>query len=89
MTDSKSPTKPVESFRKRGVSVSVFANEGKDKSRPMYKAVVQRTYKKDGEFKTTGSLSRDDIPVAQMLLSRAWEFVLEREEADWKEASDE
>ena len=89
MADSKDTTKPVETFRKRGVSVSVFANEGKDKSRPLYKVALQRTYKKDGEFRTTGSLSREDIPVARHLLEQAWESVMEREEADWKESNEE
>lgn len=90
MADSKeTTTKPVETFRKRGVSVSVFANEVKDKSRPMYKVALQRTYKKDGDFKTTGSLSRDDIPVARLLLDKAWQFIMKREEDDWKESDEE
>lgn len=88
MAEAKeSTTKPVESFRKRGVSVSVFANEVKDKSRPMYKVSLQRTYKSGDAFKTTGSLSRDDLPIASMLLERAWQAILDREEADWKDSS--
>ncbi len=50
MADSKQGTKPIKVFRKRGVSVSVFANTVKDKSFPMYKVAIQRTYKKDDEF---------------------------------------
>ena len=48
---------------------------------PFLKVSLQRVYKDktSGEFKTTGSLSTADIPVARHLLEQAWAFMLETE----------
>ena len=73
--------KPVQVYRLRGISVSVFANQTQRDGREStyHKVSVQRTYKEGEEFKTTASLSRDDLPIASMLMQRAWEFILEAE----------
>ena len=89
MADSKEGTKPVETFRKRGVSVSIFANDVKDKSRPMYKVAMQRTYKDGDEFKHSTSFNRDDLPVVRLLLDKAYETIMELEEKDWRQSSKE
>lgn len=75
------PTKPAESFRRRGVSVSVFENAAKvgEHERTFYKAILQKRYRDGDEWKTTTSLGRDDLPIAAMLLTRAWEFILDAE----------
>jgi hypothetical protein len=72
-------TKPVKTLRLRGVSASVFENRAKsaDRDFAFHKVSLQRTYKDGDEFKTTASLGRDDLPVAALLLQRAWEFILE------------
>jgi hypothetical protein len=88
MDDSKN-TKPVEVFRMRGVSASVYANKVKDRSLPLYKVSIKRTYKKDGEFKSVTSLGRDDLPIAALLLKKAWTRVLELEDEHWKDAEEE
>jgi hypothetical protein len=88
MEDSKN-TKPVDVIRKRGVSASIFANKVKDRSAPLYKVSLKRTYKKDGEFKSVTALGRDDLPVAAMLLTQAWERILELEDEHWNEADEE
>ena len=76
-------TKPVKSFRLRGVSVAVFENHTQTEGRDVtfHKVSVQKTYKEGEDFKTTTSLGRDDLPVVRMLLGRAWEFILEKEAA--------
>ena len=80
--ESKS-NRPVERFRSRGVTASVFRNASKDKDRPpFYKVSLQRTYKDGDEFKTTASLGRDDLPIAALLLQNAWEFIVEAESPD-------
>ena len=73
--------KPVKVFRSRGVSASVFANHAKSDGRNItfHKVSLQRTYKDGDEWKTTTSFSRDDLPIARLLLDRAWEFILEAE----------
>jgi len=75
-------------FRVRGVSASIFANPAKtDDGRDMvfHKVRVQRSYRDGQEWKQTESLGRDDLPVATMLLQRAWEFILDTEAAKGKE----
>ena len=83
MTTKTEKTKPVKSFRLRGVSVAVFENHTQSEGRDVtfHKVSVQKTYKEGEEFKTTTSFGRDDLPVVQMLLGRAWEWILETEAA--------
>ena len=82
-------TRPSKVFRLRGLSASVFENRAKAKGRDttFFKVSLQRTYKDGDEFKTTSSLSRDDLPIAQLLLKKAWAFILESEEKSRRIAS--
>jgi len=73
-------TKPVKIFRHRGISASVFANSRTDGGK-FHKVNLQRAYKKDDRFEHNASFGRDEIPIARMLLQKAWEFVLEQEAA--------
>lgn len=86
--DAASATKPVMTFRLRSVSVSVFANHAKtDDGRDMtfHKVRVQRSYRDGEQWKQTESLGRDDLPVANLLLQRAWEFILDAEASRGKD----
>ena len=90
MESSTATSKPVKVFRLLGVSASVFANRPfKGSNVPFYKVSLQRTYKDGDEFKTTTSFSRDDLPIANLLIQKAWEFILESEMKGRKAASDE
>lgn len=94
MTNGKMATnsnKPVHVFRLRGVTASVFANNAKHEGRDIvfHKVSLQRTYRDEDEFKTTSSLNRDDMPVAQLLLQRAWEYILDAEAPRGKADEDE
>jgi hypothetical protein len=67
--ETVSATKPVMTFRLRGVSVSIFANHAKnDEGRDItfHKVRVQRSYKAGEEWKQTESLGRDDLPIARL-----------------------
>jgi hypothetical protein len=80
--------KPVQAFRMRGISASVFANEvttddGRELTR--YDVSVQRRYRDGDEFKTTTSFRRDDLPILQLLARRAWEFIVDEEAAPGKD----
>ncbi len=79
LSPEKTANKPVKVFRNRGLSASVFPHRAmvKDRSVTFHNVTLQRTYKVGEEFKTTSSLDRDDVPVAILLLQRAWEFILE------------
>jgi len=79
--------KPVQVFRTRGVKISVFENQAGDNV--FHKTTIQRIYREGDEWKTTTSLSRDDLPVARHLLQKAWEFILEKETAKNKSESEQ
>ena len=83
--------KPVKVFRSRGISASIFANNAKSEGRDItfHKISVQRNYKDGDEWKTTTSFGRDDLPVAQLLMQRAWEFILDTEASRGKEEAAE
>lgn len=81
--------KPAQQYRLRGLAVSIFANTAKDRDVPFYKVAMQKTYKDGKEFRTTTGLGRDDLPVAGLLLKKAWVWILEREAKDRKVAVDE
>ena len=78
-TTSIPGSRPVRTFRLRGVKVAVFEN--KSEQGAFYKTSLQKIYREGEEWKTTTSLGRDDLPVARLLLQRAWEFILETEAA--------
>ena len=81
MANATTPTKPVETFRRRGISASVFLNTVKkdDRTLTFHKVQLQKTFKDGKEFRSTNSFGREDLPIAALLLQRAWEFVLEAE----------
>ena len=87
---AQSTTKPVKVFRSRGISASIFANPAKSDGRDItfHKVSLQRTYKDGDEWKTTTSFSRDDLPIARLLLDRAWEFILEAEASHGSDTSE-
>jgi hypothetical protein len=75
-------------FRLRGVSAAIFPNFAKtDDGREItfHKVRLQRSYRDGEEWKQTESLGRDDLPVATLLLQRAWEFILDTEAKRGKE----
>ncbi|MFN0196152.1 MAG: hypothetical protein ACKVT0_05370 [Planctomycetaceae bacterium] len=71
--------KPIETFRLKGISASVFANKSEDGKTTFHKVSLLKSYRQDDEWKQTQSLSRDDLPIAALLLKKAWEHVLEVE----------
>ena len=66
-----------KSSRANGVAASVFKNAAKTKDgeTTFYKVALTRTYRDGDEFKSTNSLGRDDLPVAALLLQKAWFFI--------------
>ena len=89
--ESSTANKPAKVFRLRGLSASVFENRSKTNGRSVsyFKTSLQRTYKDGDEFKTTSSLSRDDLPIAELLLKRSWAYILEAEEKNRKDDAEE
>jgi hypothetical protein len=76
--------KPEKKFSTGCVQATVWKNTGKAKSgeEKEFKTITfSRSYKDDnGEWKTTNSLNISDIPKAMVVLSKAYEYLILREE---------
>ena len=88
---AQAPTKPVKTFRLRGVSVSIFENTAKAGAKELtfHKTSLQKSYREGDDWKTTQSLGRDDLPIAALLLNQAWQHILEIEATAGKDESEE
>ena len=72
--------KPVEKFKAGQVSAALWENEISVSGRQvtMLKATVQRRYKdKDGNWKSSQSFSRNEIPLAIYCLKKAFEHIID------------
>jgi len=88
MENSQSTNKPLKVFRARGITASVFAYTSKDDV-CFHKVCLHRTYRVGKEWRTTDTFARDEAPVAMHLMLEAWQFILDTEEAEKKNASKE
>ncbi len=88
MNNSSQPsTKPLATFRFRGVSASVFENRT-EKDVPFYKVQIVRTYKDGKVFKATPTFSRDELPLVMHVAQQAFDFVLCTERDNRTEQTD-
>ena len=75
--DQKS--KPIATFRHRKISAAVFQNESQ-KGGTYHSVSVQRSFKPEGgDWQTTNSFRRDELPVLLELGRQAYAFILEQE----------
>jgi hypothetical protein len=66
---------PIKKYRAGSVSCALWENEATvdGRSVPILKATVERRYKdKDGSWKSTGSFSRNEIPLVIFCLVQAF-----------------
>ena len=72
---------PLSKFEAAGVCVALWENSANinGEQRTLLKASVERRYKdpKDGSWKSSTSFSRNELPVLQHLLSRAYGAMLQ------------
>lgn len=72
---------PIHKFGAGSVSCAIWKNEATVNGRtmPMLKATVERRYTdKDGNWKSSGSFSRNEIPLAIHVLQQAFSAMLEQ-----------
>ncbi|MCP4608771.1 MAG: hypothetical protein GY845_08660 [Planctomycetes bacterium] len=72
--------KPVAKFQAGQVSAAIWENEISVNGRQLtvLKATVQRRYKdKDGDWKSSNSMSRNEIPLAIYTLQKCFEYMIE------------
>lgn len=75
-------TKPIATFRFKGVSASVFENHSEESPEKKFCRVqITRTYKAGDTFKTTNVFGRDELPIVAHVANEAWEYILSHEAA--------
>ena len=76
---------PVKKFSAGSVSSAIWENDAvvNGKRVGILKATVERRYKdKDGTWKSSGSFSRNEIPLAVYCLIRAFAAMVEEKDED-------
>ena len=71
---------PVDKYRAGQVAAAIWRNEiqANGRTATIYKATVERRYKAaDGTWKSSGSFSRNEIPLAVHCLQKAFERIIE------------
>ncbi len=75
--------KPVAKFRAGQVSAAIWENEitVNGKKAVMLKASIERRFKdKDGQWKSSTSFSRNEIPLAIYCLQKCFEHIIEAQQ---------
>lgn len=84
--------KPIAKFKAGMVSAAIWENqiEVKGKTVMMLKATVQRRYKdKDGDWKSSQSFSRNEIPLAIYCLQQSFESMLGESDTNGESVDEE
>ena len=72
---------PLKKFSAGSISCALWENEvttANGRKVPMLKATIERRYKdRDGTWKSSGSFSRNEIPLAIHCLNKAFEAMVE------------
>ena len=72
---------PLKKFSAGSISCALWENEvttANGRKVPMLKATIERRYKdRDGTWKSSGSFSRNEIPLVQYVLAKAFEAMVE------------
>ena len=72
--------KPVAKFQAGQVSAAIWENDISVNGRQVtvLKATIQRRYKdKDGDWKSSGSYSRNDLPLLAFCIFKSYEYMIE------------
>lgn len=70
---------PEKKFRSGPISVTIWKNRkkiGDDKVSYFYTITLERSYKKDNEWKSTNIYRTNDIPKVIVLLNKAYEYLV-------------
>lgn len=79
---------PLAKFKAGQVSAAIWENavNTNGKTSTVLKAQVQRRFKdRDGQWKSTTSLGRNEIPLAMYCLQKCFQYIIEQQQ----ESSDE
>ena len=77
---------PLKKFSAGSISCALWENEVPTQNggkATMLKATVERRYKdRDGNWKSSGSFSRNEIPLVKYVLDKAFEAMIEESKSD-------
>jgi len=76
---------PVAKFRAGQISCALWENEAKVNGQivELLKATIERRYKNsNGDWKSSGSFSRNEIPLAIYCLQKAFEHMIEKQQEE-------
>ena len=74
---------PEMKFRAGAVSATIWRNESENGS---YSTVqIERSFKKDEKWQSTGTLMLNDLPKAVLALEKAYEYLVLKEKSEAKE----
>ena len=77
-TNTQPKNQPVDSIRLSNIEVSIWAN--RDSEGKLYHSVtLQRSYKNDQGYQSSGSLFQRDLPIASKALDMAFDRIRELE----------
>lgn len=82
--------KPIKKFSTGAIQVSVWLNKvmTNNMEKEFHTVSFERRYKdKDGSWKSTNSLNINDIPKAQVVLKKAYEFLVLKDPAEQPDVS--
>ena len=71
--------KPVYKSEFWPVSAAVWRNQSNDGKSTWYSVTLERTYKDNDEWKSTGNLNRDDLLLAGKALNQAHSWICSTE----------
>jgi len=67
--------KPLKTIRIGKIQAAIWEKEGK--FGPMHSVTLESSYEKDGKLENTKSIQARDLPVAEKVLAKAFDFVSE------------
>lgn len=70
--------KPVQQFRYGVIKAAIWEN-GNGSNGPWYTVTLKRSYKDGDTWQDTESLRRDDLPRAEKLMAKAFEWIWEHQ----------
>ena len=84
--ENKTGNQPEKKFRAGAISATVWLNQGQNKKTgeiSSYRTIsLQRGYKdKNNQWQNTGTMRVNDLPRAALVLTKAYEYLVTRQEA--------
>ena len=74
---------PEKKFKAGGITATIWCNEAKGESKSYHSIVLEKSYKdKEGNWQTTSSLMSNDLPKAQLVLAKAYEYLTLKDDAE-------